>query len=386
MPTVSIQAKVHKGATSSDAAGVGRVVSIDALRGFDMFWLIRGYGVVTAGAALIGPEVGKAVASQFDHSRWVGFTFWDFIAPLFLFVVGLSMPYSISKRLQRGDSRKELYIHILKRTGILLLLGWVMNAWFALDFPLRITGVLPRIALSYLIAALIVMGTGVRGQILWTIGLLLGYWAAMALIPVPGFGAGVYTMEGNLSGYLDRLLLPSHVRWCCADYAKFGDFMGVLGTFPSAASVMPGVLCGHLLRSSMPASRKLLVFWGGGAAAVGLALLWGMVHPIVTALWTSSYVVYAAGWSMMLYGLFYWLIDVRGYHKWAFPFVVIGMNALTIYFLQSQFRFADFANIVMRGIIHRSGRYGDLLTFASTLAVEWLFLYWLYRKRIFWKV
>src|ERR1019366_3920380 len=163
-------------------------------------------------------------------------------------------------------------------------------------------------------------------------------------------------------------------------------FKGVLGTFPSGATVMPGVLCGHLLRSSVPAGKKLLVFWGGGAAAVGLGLLWNMVHPIVTALWTSSYVMYATGWSMLLYGAFYWIIDVLGYRKWAFPLVVIGMNAITIYVLQSQVKFVDFARIVMGGVIKHAGSYATLLTFASTLAVEWLFLYWLYRKKIFWKV
>jgi predicted acyltransferase len=351
-----------------------------------MFWLMRGYGVATSAAALIGPSFGAAVAAQMDHSKWTGFTFWDFIAPLFLFVMGLSMPYSISRRLERGDSRRDLYRHIVRRTVILILLGWLMSGWLGLDFPLRITGVLPRIALSYIIAALIVMRCGIRGQILWTGGLLLGYWAAMAWIPVPGFGAGDYTKQGNLSGYLDRLLLPSAVRWCCADYARYGDFMGVLGTFPSAATVMPGVLCGHLLRSSVPAGKKLLVFWGGGAAAVGLGLLWNMVHPIVTALWTSSYVMYATGWSMLLYGAFYWIIDVLGYRKWAFPLVVIGMNAITIYVLQSQVKFVDFARIVMGGVIKHAGSYATLLTFASTLAVEWLFLYWLYRKKIFWKV
>ncbi|MCE5310838.1 MAG: DUF5009 domain-containing protein [Acidobacteriales bacterium] len=387
MFTTDVRADQNRtGPSGSSPQGITRVVSIDALRGFDMFWLMRGYGVIVAAAALVSPQWGAAVSAQMEHSMWIGFTFWDFIAPLFLFVIGLSMPYSFSKRLERGDSRKDLYWHILRRTVILILLGWVMSGWLGLNFPLRITGVLPRIALSYLIAALIVMGTGVRGQILWTVGILLGYWAAMAWIPVPGFGAGTYSMQGNLSGFLDRLLLPSQVRWCCAEYAKFGDFCGVLGTFPSAATVMPGVLCGHLLRSSVPVTKRLLVFWAGGAAAVGLALLWNMVHPIITALWTSSYVMYATGWSMMLFGLFYWIIDVRGYRKWAFPFVVIGMNALTIYVLQSQIKFVDIANIFMRGIIRHSGTYGPLLTFASTLAVEWLFLFWLYRKRIFWKV
>jgi len=152
--------------TTPSPAVSGRVVSIDALRGFDMFWLMRGYGVITAAAALIGPNVGAAVAAQMDHSKWVGFTFWDFIAPLFLFVVGLSMPYSISRRLERGDSRRDLYRHIVRRTVVLILLGWLLSGWLGLEFPLRITGVLPRIALSYFIAASIVMRCGIRGQIL----------------------------------------------------------------------------------------------------------------------------------------------------------------------------------------------------------------------------
>lgn len=361
-----------------------RVVSIDALRGFDMLWLIGAHSVLLAAGTLIGPQVSAALAVQLDHSAWVGFTFWDFIAPLFLFVVGLSMPYSISKRLERGDSRSDLYKHIFKRTAVLILLGWLMNGWLALEFPVRLSGVLARIALSYCIAALIVMRSNWRGQMLWTAGLLLGYWALMAWVPVPGYGAGVYTPEGNLSGFLDRTLIPG--KRCCAEYAQYGDHSGILGTFPAAASVLAGVLCGHLLRSAVAPARKVAVFVASGAACVGVGSLWGMFLPISTALWSSSYTLFAAGWSMLLYALFYWVIDMRGYRKWAFPFIVIGMNALTIYVLQRLIKFSDIAGIVMKGVIRHSGQFADLLTAASTLAVEWLFLLWLYKKKVFWRV
>ena len=232
----------------------GRVMSIDALRGFDMFWLMNGRGIVIALAALAGGWWNRAAQHQLSHSdfggSWVGFTFWDFIAPLFLFVIGLSMPYSISKRLERGDSRRALYRHIVQRTAVLILLGWVLNNWLAFQFPLRLSGVLPRVALSYFVAALIVMGARKSGQVAWTAGILVGYWAVMALVPVPGYGAGVYTAQGNLSGYIDRLLLPG--KYCCAPYVPYGDHMGILGTFPSATHVMLGVFCGYLMRSLLP--------------------------------------------------------------------------------------------------------------------------------------
>ena len=363
----------------------GRVMSIDALRGFDMFWLMNGRAIAIALAALAGGWWNQTARTQLSHSdfggHWVGFTFWDFIAPLFLFVIGLSMPYSISKRLERGDSRRALYRHIVQRTAVLILLGWVLNNWLAFQFPLRLSGVLPRVALSYFVAALIVMGASTRGQVAWTGGILLGYWAAMALIPVPGYGAGVYTAAGNLSGYIDRLLLPG--KYCCAPYVPYGDHMGILGTFPSAMHVMLGVFCGYLVRSALPQGRKLLILAGGGAASVVLGLVWGQVFPIIMPLWTSSFVLFTNGLSMLLFALFYWIIDMRGYRKWAFPFVVIGMNAITIYVVQELIHFRDIADIFFRGVILHSGGLAHLVSAVTLVGTEWVFLYILYRKKIF---
>lgn len=360
----------------------GRVVSVDALRGFDMFWLIQGDKLVVAACAALNLPFHAAVATQMKHSRWEGFTFWDFIAPLFLFVVGLSMPFAFSRRLERGDSRNDLFRHIVRRTLILILLGLVFNGLLNLDFSnFRYTGVLQRIALCYLFAALIVMNTGVRGQALFTGGLLLAYWAALALIPVPGFGAGVLTPEGNLAGYIDRAGLPG--RFCCY---KFGDNEGYLSTIPSVSTTLFGVLCGHLVRSSLTQIGKVRALVAGGVASLLLGWLWSLAFPIITMLWTSSYVLWANGWCMLLFGLFYWIMDVRGRRKWAFPFVVIGMNAIIIYVVQSQFDFRVVANIFVRGLVRQAGAFEPLVSALSVVAATWLFLYFLYRQKIFLKV
>lgn len=369
-------------ASLAPATSTARIQSIDALRGFDMFWLMQeGPGFALALLATLHLPYFKFFAGQLDHTEWVGFTFWDFIAPLFLFIVGLSLPFAISKRLSEGAGKKQLLGHIVKRTIILILLGLVFNGILSLDFTdFRYTGVLQRIAFSYFFAALITMNCRVRGQAIWTAVLLVAYWAMMALIPVPGFGHGIYTPQGNLEGYLDRLLLPG--KFCCYTY---GDNEGYLSTIPSVATVMFGVLCGHLIRSSWSNRKKFLVLVGGGFASLGLGLLWGTVFPIITRLWTSSYTLYSNGWAMLLFALFFWVIDVRGYRKWAFPLVVIGLNPITIYVVQERFDFSQISNIFVGGLANHVGGGKVLLLSASVVMVKWLFLYFLYRQKIFLK-
>jgi predicted acyltransferase len=223
-----------------------RLASIDALRGFDMFWLMQeDPGMLLALAAALHLPFQAVLRKQLDHTPWVGFTFWDLIAPLFLFIVGLALPFAIQSRLRRGESRKTILFHTLRRTALLIVLGLIYNGILGLNFPeFRYTGVLQRIALSYVFAAIITLMTGLRGRIAWTIALLAGYWAIMALIPVPGFGRNVLTMQGNLEGYIDRLFLPG--KFCCYVY---GDNEGYLSTIPSVATVMLGVLCTHILQA-----------------------------------------------------------------------------------------------------------------------------------------
>jgi len=360
-----------------------RIHSIDALRGFDMFFLMQEEPtlIMAVWSALRLP-FRDVVAKQLDHTPWIGFTFWDFIAPLFLFIVGLALPVALSRRIARGQSRSALLNHIFRRTAVLIALGLVFNGILRLHFSdFRYTGVLQRIALSYFFAALITLLTSIRWQAIWTGILLVSYWLMMAFIPVPGFGAGVLTPQGNLEGYIDRQFLPG--SFCCFVY---GDNEGYLSTIPSIATVMLGVLCGHLIFSGLRDRKKLAYLLGGGIASVLAGLAWGTFFPIITRLWTSSYALLCNGLSMMLFALFWWVIDMRGYRKWAFPFIVIGMNALTIYVIQNLFEFRHVSDIVFGGLIsHMSGAWKLVLLASSIVLAKWLFLYFLYRQKIFLK-
>jgi predicted acyltransferase len=359
-----------------------RLVSIDALRGFDMFWLMQEEtGLVLAlGAALHLPFQGF-LARELDHTPWVGFTFWDLIAPLFLFIVGLSLPLALERRRELGQSNRTIVGHILRRTAVLIVLGLIFNGILRLDFSdYRYTGVLQRIALSYVFAALITLFCKLRGQIAWTVALLLGYWAIMALIPVPGFGRNVLTPEGNLEGFIDRLFLPG--KFCCYIY---GDNEGYLSTIPSIATVTLGVLCSHLMHMKRSETFKTLALIAGGAACIGVGLLWGLWFPIITRLWTSSYTLYCNGWCMLLFAVFYWIIDVKGWRRWAFPLVVIGMNPLTIYVVQEIFDFKHVSTVFAGGLANHAGVYAVLVMAVATVLTKWLFLYFLYRQKIFLK-
>ncbi len=359
-----------------------RLASIDALRGFDMFWLMQEQAslILVIAATLHLP--GQALlAKELDHTPWIGITAWDLIAPLFLFIVGLTLPLALNRRKEYGQSNKVIVGHILKRTVILILLGLVFNGILKMDFAdYRWTGVLQRIALSYVFAALITLFFKLRGQIWWTVGLLMGYWAIMALIPVPGYGANVLTQQGNLEGYIDRLFLPG--QFCCY---VFGDNEGYLSTFPSIATVMLGVLCSHLIHSRKSQMWKVKALVAGGLGCLVVGQVWGIWFPIITRLWTSSYTVYSNGWCMLVFALFYWLIDVKGWKRWAFWLTVIGMNPLLIYVVQEVFDFSQASNILFGGIANHSGFLKVLILAVGTVLVKWLFLYFLYRQKIFLK-
>ena len=359
-----------------------RLASIDALRGFDMFWLMQEQAslILVIAATLHLP--GQALlAKELDHTPWIGITAWDLIAPLFLFIVGLTLPLALNRRKEYGQSNQVIVGHILKRTVILILLGLVFNGILKMDFAdYRWTGVLQRIALSYVFAALITLFFKLRGQIWWTVGLLMGYWAIMALIPVPGYGANVLTPQGNLEGYIDRLFLPG--QFCCY---VFGDNEGYLSTFPSIATVMLGVLCSHLIHSKKSEMWKVKALLAGGVGCLIVGQVWGIWFPMITRLWTSSYTVYSNGWCMLVFALFYWLIDVKGWKRWAFWLTVIGMNPLLIYVVQEVFDFSQASNILFGGIANHSGFLKVLILAVGTVLVKWLFLYFLYRQKIFLK-
>nr|MDO8109162.1 DUF5009 domain-containing protein [Candidatus Sigynarchaeota archaeon] len=354
-----------------------RLGSLDALRGFDMFWISGGTDFFLALFRIIAPPVAGFLGVQFNHPAWNGFTFYDLIFPLFIFMSGLSIPLSINKRLERGDSKAKLYKHVAVRTLLLFLLGALNNGAQFDPFETRFAGVLQRIAICSCVASIIAMNTRPRTQVYIAGGILLAYWAIMALIPVPGFSAGDYSPEGNLAGYIDRLLLPYPDKWCCYG---FGDSEGILGTLPAISTALLGVLAGHWLRADHPHKEKCLKMIYAGGICLGLGTAWNFAFPINKYMWTSSYVLFTGGWSMLLVVLFYWIIDVRGHKKWAFYFSVIGMNSILMYMFRST---ADFDFLVD---LSGDTFFLPLVAASMRLAVNWFVLYLLYRKKWFLKL
>ncbi len=364
----------------------GRLYSLDALRGFDMFWITGGQKLVFALATLTGWPLFTWMDSQMHHVEWNGFAFYDMIFPLFLFLAGVSMPYSFEARKKRGDTMKKIYLHALKRMLVLIVLGMLVNRILELNPEnLRFASVLGRIGVAWFLAALIVLNTGIKWQVVWFWGLLIIYCLLMMFVPVPGFGAGVFTPEGNLAGYIDRLFLPGTM------YTEFNEPEGILSTIPSVATALLGVFAGHLLRlerSGLTGTRKALTLIIAGIVSLLLGMLWGTFFPINKNLWTSSFVLYAGGWSLILLGLFYMVTDVWKIRKWAFFFMVIGMNSITIYFLQHRIiKFDLIRDFFLKGIQDLSpAGIQPLISALGYIAVVWLFLWFLYKNKIFLKV
>ena len=364
-----------------DRPKAARLASIDALRGFDMFWIIGGENFVPAVAAFFGwSRLHGILLRNLEHAKWNGFTAYDLIFPLFLLLSGATMSFSLTRRLEQGERKWVLFWRIFRRMALLILLGMASQGLFKLKgHDQRYASVLGLIGVAYFWAGLVVINRGVRGQILWAAGILVGYWAAMTLIPVPGVGPGVLTPEGYLGGYIDRHLLPGKL------YAKIYDPEGLFVTIPAAALALMGALAGHLLRSNIVSGgRKALFLCSAGVVSMALGWLWGRWFPINKQMWTSSFILFAGGLSLVLLALFYLAIDVWGWRKWAFPFIVIGMNPITIYVGAHFINFRFTSDALFAGLARLSGESLEpVVSLLGLLAVEWAFLYFLYRKRIF---
>lgn len=361
-----------------------RLTSIDALRGFDML-MISGAGSFIA---LLGGKTGlpwvDGLAAQFEHPDWNGFTFYDFIFPLFLFIAGVSLSFSLSSARRKDIPKTDLYKKAGIRMLILIGLGILYkNAPVPFFEPsqIRFVSVLGRIGFAGFITAVLYLNFSLRGRVYWIGGILLAYYAALFLIPVPGYGAGDLSFEGNLVGWFDRTFLPG--RLLQGTY----DELGLLTQFPALCLTMLGAFGGDILRSTDTDRQKLsrLALLGIGGIAVGL--LWGLHFPINKHLWTSSFILLTAGMAFLSLALFYLVIDVWGYRRWAFFFKVIGLNSLTIYLA---YRFIDFrytSRLLFEGIYrHAAEPWQEVWQALGALALVWLFLYVLYRNRLFLKV
>jgi predicted acyltransferase len=361
-----------------------RIASLDALRGFDMFWIIGGDAICRSLPAVQDTSLTRFLASQVEHRPWAGFTFYDLVFPLFFFIIGAVMPFSLLKRAEKGESRKRLYLHVLRRSAILILLGLIAGGVLEFDFAnMRWMGVLQRIGLCYLLVSILILNTKKRTQFGVFVAVLLLYWAALALIPVPHYGAGNMTPEGSLHTYIDQKVLPGRFP---AEFYGPGDSLGVLSNLPAACSVLLGVFAGYWLKSERSPRTKALGLVVGGFLCLGAGYAWSLVFPIIKHIWTSTYVLWAGGFCLLLMAAFYWTIDVKGRTRWAFFFTVIGMNAILIYFGQQVVDFDGIARFFLSGAIVRAGVFSAVILALGALAVKWLGLRFLYRHRLFFKV
>ncbi len=359
-----------------------RVTSIDALRGFTMFWIVGGGTIFRSLDKIFNNPVTAFINRELTHVKWLGFHFEDLIMPLFIFVVGTSIPFSISNRLQRGQSRRRIYLHIVKRTFVLFWLGVMLGSgglhfnWPEMDWA----GILQRIAVCYFFAAILVMQTKWPAQAIVAGLLMLLYWAALTLIPVPGHGPGVITPEGCLPAYVDQQLLPGQIH---KDFYGYGDSNGILPTLASISTALLGALTGHWLRSGRSGNQKVAGLALAGLISLSVGFLWGQYFPVIRLLWTSSMTLFAGGLSLLLLALFYWLIDVKGYRKWAFGFVVIGMNAIAVFTATKVFAAHQIGRVFVGGLSQWCGQWNGFINAVAGVTIVWLVLWWMYRRKLF---
>ena len=278
-----------------------RLTSIDALRGFDMFWIMGAEDIVHALAKWWGPTA-HAIDEQFEHCDWEGFRFYDLIFPLFLFTIGVVIPFSLRKHTVGSHPKGSALIRIARRVVLLFLLGLVINGLLRLNFDtLRIAGVLQRMAIGYGLASLIFLFTKTRTQAVLFVAILVGYWAILMYVPSPESKAGDLSKETNLAGYVDRHYLLGKIY---KGYYGYGDNEGLLSTIPAIATALLGVMAGNWLLSQNGKWIKSLGLAAMGLACLGLGLLWSHEFPLIKNLWTSSFVLVTGGWSLLLLSLF----------------------------------------------------------------------------------
>lgn len=362
-----------------------RIESLDALRGFDMFWIMGGDGLVAGLRKLSDSSAVSVLANQLDHVPWQGFHFYDLIFPLFVFLMGASTVYSLSSfKEQKGAV--AAYPRLFRRFLLLYLLGLLCYGGMSRDGGpemFRYLGVLQRIALCYLLGGLLYLHLRPRSLLIACVVLLVGYWALLTFVPVPGFGAGVYEEGKNLTNYLDAHYLPGF-KWD-GDW----DPEGMLSTLPAVATALLGIFAGLVIRSTnLAANQKTLRLVAMGLGCLAVGYVWGLQFPIIKKLWTSSFVLVAGGWSYLLLAAFYQLIDVWQVKAWSRPFVWIGMNSIAIYMLGNLL--GGFESISRR-IIHHSvedamGPWGGFVVTSLGLSLAIMFCWYLYRQRIFIRV
>lgn len=367
-------------------APAGRLQSLDALRGFDMLFIMGAAGLIAGLAQWFPCSFTQALADQMNHVEWHGLAHHDTIFPLFLFIAGISFPFSLAKQRANGKTESEIYKKIIKRGLILVLLGCIYNGLLYFNFAeQRYASVLARIGLAWMFGALIFVNTNWKTRVWITAALLIGYWLVVGFIPAPdGGGADIFSAKGSLVGYVDRILLPGKVL--------YGDIdpEGILSIFPSIGTALLGMFTGEWVKykkEGLTENKKVLYMVIAGIIMLIVGLLWSLVFPINKKMWTSTFVLVVGAYSVLMFALFYYIIDVKNHRGWILFFTVIGLNSITIYLAQQFINFRFTTDKIFGGLVRLFPENSQaFFSSAAYITVCWLFLYFLYKKKVFLKV
>ncbi len=371
-----------------------RLESLDILRGFDLFFLVGLEAVMHALDGAIDAPWFDRVMWCFTHVDWEGFSSWDLVMPLFMFMSGITIPFALA-RYKREGNKAVAYRRIIKRVVLLWLLGMVCQGnLLGLD-PHRLylySNTLQAIAMGYLIASLLYLNTSIRTQIAIAIALLLAFWGCMEWIQVGDYGGGCYTPEGNLAEWVDRTVLGRFRDGAVlADgqvvFAPWYRYTWVLSSITFGATTLSGMFAGYILKdTSRPPLRKCGLLAIIGIALVALGWLWGCQLPVIKKLWTSSMVLVSSGWCFLLMALFYWVVDCKGYHKGLGWLKVYGTNSIAAYMMATCINFSSVSSSLLYGLRAYTGDFYPVLIAVANAAIVYLILRWMYRQQAFLKV
>ena len=371
-----------------------RLESLDVLRGFDLFCLVALGKIVHKLSEATQAPVFDSILPCFNHVHWEGFSSWDLVMPLFMFMSGITIPFALSRYKESSD-KSLVYKRIAKRVILLWIFGMMCQGnLLALD-PNRIylySNTLQAIAMGYLISALFFLHTKIRTQIIGAIILLLGYWMMMEFIVIGNYGSGNYSPDGNLAEWIDRVVLGRFRDGASlvngeVVFSEGYRYTWILSSLTFGVTAMSGTFAGYILKYKewMP-QKKLTYLFIIGASMVAMGWIWVIWHPVIKKIWTSSMVLVSSGYCFLLMALFYYIIDYKGYRKYTGWLKVYGMNSIMAYMLSQCINFTSVSQSIFRGLEQYIGSYYPLLITLSNIAIIYTILWWMYKKKIFLRV
>lgn len=371
-----------------------RLESLDILRGFDLFCLVVLESLMHRLSGAIQTPEFHSIMWWFTHVDWEGFSSWDLVMPLFMFMSGITIPFALA-RYKEAKDKSLVYRRIFKRVVLLWIFGMICQGnLLGLD-PQRIylyTNTLQAIAMGYLIASMLYLNTRIRTQIITAIGLLVAFWASMELITIGSFGGGDYTPDSNLAEWIDREVLGRFRDGASVVngevvFAEWYRYTWILSSLNFGVTGLTGLFAGYILKNAqLSGNRKTIYLLSIGAAMVATGWLWGIWHPVIKKLWTSSMVLVSSGYCFLLMGIFFYFIDVKGYRKYVQWLKIYGMNSIAAYMLAVCINFSSISRSLFYGLEQYTGAYYPALISLSDAGIVFLILYAMYRNKIFLRV